>query len=74
MYFSYRQIFHKPLPSLHKRKVQRKEIGAPEEAIPTKQAIEVIDLSKFYERKSPEELSPEVESPEELSRKVEFPN
>ena len=47
-----------------KRKVQEKQVTAHKEAIPRKQATEIIDLSKTYEQKSPEnkplkELSPE---------------
>ena len=49
---------------LQKRKVQEKQVTAHKEAIPRKQATEIIDLSKTYEQKSPEnkplkELSPE---------------
>jgi len=37
-----------------KRKVQEKQVAAYNEAIPRKQVIEIIDLSKTYEQKSPE--------------------
>jgi len=55
---------------LRKRKAQGNEIGAPEEALPTKQATE-IDPSKLSVqnspgKKSPEEEPLEEESPEEL--------
>ena len=47
-----------------KRKVQEKQVAIYKEAIPRKQVTEIIDLSKTYEKKSPEnkpfeELSPE---------------
>jgi len=44
-----------------KRKAQENEIGAPEEALPTKQAMKI----------DPSKLSPGNESPEELSSEME---
>ena len=48
-----------------KRKVQKKQVVAYKEAIPRKQVTEIIDLSKTYEQKSPENKPLEELSPEE---------
>ena len=44
---------------LQKRKVQEKQVAGHIEAIPKKQVPEIIDLSKTYEQKSPENKPPE---------------
>ena len=43
-----------------KRKVQEKQVAAYKEAIPRKQAPKIIDLSKTYEQKSPDNTPLEV--------------
>ena len=48
-----------------KRKVQEKQVAGHIEAIPKKQVPEIIDLSKTYEQKSPENKPPEELSFEE---------
>ena len=48
-----------------KRKVQEKQVATYKEAIPRKQVTEIIDLSKTYEQKSPENKHPKELSPEE---------
>ena len=48
-----------------KKKVQEKQVATYKEAIPRKQAPEIIDLSKTYEQKSPENKPLEELSPEE---------
>jgi len=55
---------------LQKRKAQENEIGAPEEALPTKQATK-IDPSKLSVQNSPGNESPEAEPLEEESPKEE---
>ena len=54
-----------------KRKTQEKQVTAPEEAIPMKQATNIINLSKNCAHKSPENEPPEEEPPEKLSPKKE---
>jgi hypothetical protein len=51
---------------LRKRKAQGNEIGAPEEALPTKQATK-IDTSKLFVQNYPGKKSPEEEPLEEES-------
>lgn len=51
--------------TLLKRKVQIKEIGAPEEIVPKKRVIRVIDSFKLSIQNSPKIESPEEESPKE---------
>ena len=46
-----------------KRKVQEKQVTAHKEAIPRKQVTKIIDLSKTYEQKSPDNKPLEVLSP-----------
>ena len=48
-----------------KRKVQEKQVAAYKEAIPKKQVTKIIDLSKTYEQKSPENKHSEELSPKE---------
>ena len=57
-----------------KRKTQEKQVAAPEEVIPMKQATKLLiypklctisSENKSLEEETPNELSPEVESPEE---------
>ena len=43
-----------------KRKVQEKQVTAHKEAIPRKQVTKIIDLSKTYEQKSPDNKPLEV--------------
>uniref|UniRef100_A0A2N9FK49 Reverse transcriptase Ty1/copia-type domain-containing protein n=1 Tax=Fagus sylvatica TaxID=28930 RepID=A0A2N9FK49_FAGSY len=54
-----------------KRKIQEKQVAAPEEAIPMKQATNIINLSKNCAHKSPENEPPEEGTPEELSPEEE---
>jgi hypothetical protein len=54
-----------------KRKTQEKQVAAPEEAIPMKQATSIINLSKNCAHKSPENEPPEKGTPEKLSPKKE---
>uniref|UniRef100_A0A2N9HZ23 Reverse transcriptase Ty1/copia-type domain-containing protein n=1 Tax=Fagus sylvatica TaxID=28930 RepID=A0A2N9HZ23_FAGSY len=54
-----------------KRKIQEKQVAAPEEAIPMKQATNIINLSKNCAHKSPENEPPEEGTPEELSLEEE---
>uniref|UniRef100_A0A2N9I6F2 GAG-pre-integrase domain-containing protein n=1 Tax=Fagus sylvatica TaxID=28930 RepID=A0A2N9I6F2_FAGSY len=54
-----------------KRKIQEKQVAAPEEAIPMKQATDIINLSKDCAHKSPENEPPEEGTPEELSPEEE---
>jgi hypothetical protein len=54
-----------------KKKTQENQVAAPEEAIPIKQANEIVDLSKTCAQKSPENRPPEEVSPEELSPEKE---
>jgi hypothetical protein len=54
-----------------KRKIQEKQVAAPEEAIPMKQATNIINLSKDCAHKSPENEPPEEGTPEELSLEEE---
>ena len=54
-----------------KKKTQENQVATPEEAIPIKQANEIVDLSKTCAQKSPENRSPEEVSPEELSPEKE---
>jgi hypothetical protein len=55
---------------LRKRKTQRNEIGAPEEALPTKQVTK-IDSSKLSVQNYPKNESLEEESPEMLALEEE---
>ena len=48
-----------------KRKIQEKQVAAYKEAIPRKQVTKIIDLSKTYEQKSPENKHSEELSPKE---------
>uniref|UniRef100_A0A2N9ITN2 Reverse transcriptase Ty1/copia-type domain-containing protein n=1 Tax=Fagus sylvatica TaxID=28930 RepID=A0A2N9ITN2_FAGSY len=48
-----------------KRKIQEKQVAAPEEAIPMKQATNIINLSKHCTHKSPKNEPPEEEPSEE---------
>jgi hypothetical protein len=54
-----------------KRKIQEKQVAAPEEAIPMKQATNIINLSKNCAHKSPENEPPKEGTPEELSPEEE---
>jgi hypothetical protein len=54
-----------------KRKIQEKQVAAPEEGIPMKQATNIINLSKNCAHKSPENEPPEEGTPEELSPEEE---
>uniref|UniRef100_A0A2N9IV50 Reverse transcriptase Ty1/copia-type domain-containing protein n=1 Tax=Fagus sylvatica TaxID=28930 RepID=A0A2N9IV50_FAGSY len=54
-----------------KRKIQEKQVAALEEAIPMKQATNIINLSKNCAHKSPENEPPEEGTPEELSPEEE---
>jgi hypothetical protein len=54
-----------------KRKIQEKQVAAPEEAMPMKQATNIINLSKNCAHKSPENEPPEEGTPEELSPEEE---
>ena len=47
-----------------KRKGQEKQVATYKEAIPRTQVTEIIDLSKTYEQKSPENKPPKELSPE----------
>jgi hypothetical protein len=50
-----------------KKKTQENQVAAPEEAIPIKQANEIVDLSKTCAQKSPENRPPKEEPPEKVS-------
>jgi hypothetical protein len=54
-----------------KRKIQEKQVVALEEAIPMKQATNIINLSKDCAHKFPENEPPEEGTPEELSPEEE---
>ena len=54
-----------------KRKIQEKQVTALKEAIPMKQATNIINLSKDCAHKSLENESPEEGTPEELSLEEE---
>ena len=54
-----------------KRKIQETQVAAPEEAIPMKQATNIINLSKNCAHKSPENESPKKGTHEELSPEEE---
>ena len=54
-----------------KKKTRENQVAAPKEAIPIKQANEIVDLSKTCAQNSPESRPPEKVSPEELSPEKE---
>ena len=49
-----------------KKKTLENQVAVPEEAIPIKQANEIVDLSKTCAQNSPENRPPEEVPPEEL--------